>query len=181
MSLLKGRDMTGVKAPKGDFQLLPNGLYMLMITEQEEKENAKKNGHYLMLKTMVMEPEEFDGVTFKDYLNLDNPSVGAVKAAESRLQGYFEATGGQVDDASEMIGIPFIGKVIVVPKKDENGFDSNKIVEWWHIDDDPRAAETKVASVQKPPFGKSFGEDLATEVEAAPVKATPWKRAPKTA
>lgn len=171
MSLLKGRDMTGVKAPKGDFQLLPNGLYMLMITEQEEKENAKKNGHYLMLKTMVMEPEEFDGVCFKDYLNLDNPSIGAVKAAESRLQGYFEATGGQVDDASEMIGIPFIGKVIVVPKKDENGFDSNKIVEWWHLDDDPRGAETKVASVQKP----------ATEAELAPVKATPWKRAPKTA
>ena len=173
MNILQDLDMDGVKVA-GESSLLPNDIYLLMITESETKENSQKTGHYLELTIMAMEPAEFDGVTFKDRLSLDHPNDVAVKIAKSRLKGYFDATGGQVADSSEMHSIPFFGKVVVVPAKDEKGFDSNKITKWWPYEDDPRAAlaeaHKKVEAVTQ---AKDPSEPVSAPTEA---RKLPFKR-----
>lgn len=92
--------------PATDFEPLPAGKYLAVITESQMKPTKSGAGHYLEMTFQVIDGP-FKNRLLWSRLNLDNPNAQAVRIAQGELSAVCRATGVLTPrDSVELHGIP---------------------------------------------------------------------------
>jgi hypothetical protein len=113
-------------APSEALDPVPPGWYNVQIIESEMKATANGNGSYLSLTFQILDGAHANRKVFTN-LNLNNPNAAAVEIAYKQLSAICHAVGViQVQDSTQLHGLPMMAKISVRPAKD--GYDaSNEI------------------------------------------------------
>jgi hypothetical protein len=107
MSDLRGFDAEKVE-PSGDFEPIPAGKYLAVVTESGMKDNKAGNGRYLQLTFEIIEGP-FKGRLQWARLNLEHPNQTAVKIARSQLSALCRAAGVLTpNDSADLHNLPVI-------------------------------------------------------------------------
>ena len=155
MADLHGFDANQVE-PTGDFEPIPAGKYLAVITDSEMKSNKAGTGSLLQLTFQIIEGE-YQNRLIWTRLNLDNPNSVAVQIARADLSAICRAVGvPSPKDSVELHNLPL---VINVRCKKRN--DTGDIVN-----------EIKGYAKREQPT------PVASPSQAAPVNnsSPPWKR-----
>ena len=92
--------------PGGDFEALPAGKYLAMVTASENKPTKSGSGSYLELTFEILEGP-FKGRLLWARLNLQNPNATAVKIARAQLSALCRAVGVMTPrDSVELHNLP---------------------------------------------------------------------------
>jgi hypothetical protein len=115
-------DLTGFNAnnvePTTDFEPIPEGKYLAIITDSEMKPTKSGNGQYLELTFRVV-GGPYENRVLWSLLNLDNPSAQAVQIAQGELSAICRAVGVmQPRDSSELHDIPLTIGVVLKRRAD---------------------------------------------------------------
>ena len=81
-----------VEAAGDGFEVLPQGEYTVVITNDEVKDNKKGNGKLIVLDMKVVEGQ-YTGSNLKDHINLTNPNQDAAKIGQGVLKKVCELCG----------------------------------------------------------------------------------------
>jgi hypothetical protein len=107
MANLAGFDANRVE-PSTDFDPLPAGKYLAVITDSEMKPNKAGTGHFLQLTFQIMEGP-FKNRLLWARLNLDNPNATAVQIARAELSAICRAVGVLApNDSVELHNLPLV-------------------------------------------------------------------------
>lgn len=129
MANLMGFDATKHEPSTGDFEPLPVGEYMAVITASEMKTTRAGDGEYLALTFQVIDGPH-KGRNLWSNLNLKNPSEKAVQIAHGELSAICRAVGVLTPrDSAELHNIPLIVKVKIEARKD-TGEQTNRITSY---------------------------------------------------
>jgi len=124
MANLQGFDANQVE-PTMDFEPLPAGKYVAVITASEMRPTRNGNGSYLELTFQVIEGPH-KGRLIWERLNLDNPNPLTVQIARSELSAICRAVGVmQPKDSCELHNLPLC--ITVKQKTDADGEVRNEI------------------------------------------------------
>ena len=125
MANLNGFDAATVD-PATDFEPLPAGKYLTVITDSQMKPTKSGTGHFLELTFQVIDGP-FKNRLLWARLNLDNPSETAVKIARGQLSALCRAVNVlQPRDSLELHNIPLVIKV-GVKRRDDTGEFTNEV------------------------------------------------------
>ncbi len=106
-------------APTTDFEPIPAGKYLAVITGSEIKPTKSGNGSYLELCFQVLDGPYKNRLLWSR-LNLDNPNRQAVEISRAQLSAICRATGVMTPrDSVELHGIPLL--VTVRCKRRDDG------------------------------------------------------------
>jgi len=112
--------------PATDFEPIPAGKYLAVITDSEMKPTKSGNGNYLELTFQVIDGP-FKGRMLWSRLNLDNPSAQAVQIAQGELSAVCRAVGVmQPKDSIELHNVPLL-VTVKCKKRDDTGDVVNEI------------------------------------------------------
>ena len=151
MATLQGFNANDVE-PATDFEAIPAGKYLAVITETEVKPNKLGTGSYLQLTFQVIEGEYKNRFLWAR-LNLDNPNATAVKIARAELSAICRAVGVMAPgDSVELHDLPLVISV-KCKKRADTGEITNEI----------KGYAKKEAAAGKP-------------VQAAVDTTPPWRR-----
>ena len=104
--------------PNTDFEPIPAGKYVAIITESELKPTKSGNGHYLELTFQIVEGEYANRNVWAR-LNLDNPNKQAVQIARGQLSAICRAVGVlQPKDSVELHNLPLVVHVKCKKRQD---------------------------------------------------------------
>jgi len=107
MADLEGFDANEVE-PTTDFEPIPAGKYLAVITESAFKDTRSKTGQYLQLTFQIIEGE-YEGRFLWARLNLNNPNETAVKIARAELSAVCRAVGVMAPkDSTELHDLPLV-------------------------------------------------------------------------
>lgn len=107
MADLRGFDANTVE-PAGDFEPIPAGKYVAVITESEMKPTKAGTGSYLQLTFQVTEGPHQNRLLWAR-LNLDNPNETARKIAQGELSAICRAVGVLApNDSMELHNLPLV-------------------------------------------------------------------------
>jgi hypothetical protein len=124
MANLNGFNAHNVE-PNADFDPIPAGKYVAVVTNSEMKATKAGNGSFLELTFQVVEGE-FKGRLLWARLNLDNPNTLAVKIARGELSAMCRAVGiMEPKDSCELHNLPLV--ITVKQKTDSDGEVRNEI------------------------------------------------------
>lgn len=158
MADLRGFDANQVD-PSTDFDPLPAGKYLAVITDSEIKPNKAGTGSYLQLTFEVIEGDH-KGRLLWARLNLDNPNATAVQIAKAELSAICRAVGVLApNDSSDLHDLPLVIHVRC-KKRQDTGDITNEVKGY-----SPKASLTEPA---KPAAG-------GTPANGKPT-TPPWKR-----
>lgn len=105
MADLRGFDANTVE-PTTEFDPVPAGKYLAVITESEFKPTKSGNGSYLELTFEILDGH-YKGRKLWSRLNLDNPNDTAVKIARAELSAVCRAVGVMSpNDSVELHNLP---------------------------------------------------------------------------
>ena len=125
MANLNGFNANNVD-PADDFEPIPAGKYLAVITGSEMKPTKSGNGRYLELTFQVLDGGH-KGRLLWSRLNLENPSEQAVQIAQGELSAICRAVGVmQPKDSAELHNLPLLVSV-KCKKRDDNGDMVNEI------------------------------------------------------
>lgn len=125
MADLRGFDANEVE-PTTEFDPIPAGKYLAVITESEMKPTKSGNGTYLQFTLEILEGE-FKGRHLWARLNLDNPNQTAVKIAQAELSAICRAVGVMAPkDSVELHNLPLV--ITVKCKKREDTGDITNVI-----------------------------------------------------
>ena len=125
MATLRGFDANQVE-PASDFDPVPAGKYLAVITESEVKVNKAQNGSYLQLTFQIIEGE-FKNRFLWARLNLDNQNATAVKIARAELSAICRAVGVMApNDSVELHDLPLL-ITVKCKKRPDTGEVTNEI------------------------------------------------------
>jgi hypothetical protein len=125
MANLRGFDANQVE-PANDFEPVPAGKYLAVITESEVKTNKAQNGSYLQLTFQIIDGEYKNRFLWAR-LNLDNSNATAVKIARAELSAICRAVGVMApNDSVELHDLPLVISV-KCKKRTDTGENSNEI------------------------------------------------------
>ncbi|HEV57523.1 MAG TPA: DUF669 domain-containing protein [Phycisphaerales bacterium] len=111
--------------PTTDFEPIPAGKYVAVITASEMKPTKRGDGAYLELTFQVIEGE-FKNRLLWARLNLDNPNPLTVKIARSELSALCRAVGVmEPKDSCELHNLPLA--ITVKQKTDADGELRNEV------------------------------------------------------
>jgi len=111
--------------PSADFEPLPAGKYVAVVTASEMKPTKNGNGSYLELTFQVIEGPH-KGRLVWERLNLDNPNPLTVKIARSELSAICRAVGVmEPKDSCELHNLPLV--ISVKQKTDADGEVRNEV------------------------------------------------------
>lgn len=99
-----------------NFEPLPKGRYLAMISSTEVKPTSNGAGMLLKLEFDILE-SGFEGRKVFDQLNIKNPSEKAEQIGRGMLSALCRALGklGIVDDSTELHDLPLIISVKIEP------------------------------------------------------------------
>jgi hypothetical protein len=101
------------------FGPLPAGNYEMMIVRSDTKPTKRGDGHYLELEMHVLSGDHC-GRRHWERLNLDSPSLQAVKIAQEHLARLCVALGmDEVGDSDELHDKPFYAELGIDKKDDQ--------------------------------------------------------------
>jgi hypothetical protein len=124
MANLNGFNANNVE-PMTEFEPIPAGKYLAVITASEMKPTKSGNGSFLELTLQVVEGQ-FKGRLLWERLNLDNPNPLTVKIARSELAAICRAVGVmEPRDSCELHNLPLV--VSVKQKTDADGEMRNEV------------------------------------------------------
>lgn len=107
MADLRGFDANNVE-PAGDFEPIPAGKYLAVITDSEMKPTKAGTGSYLQLTFQVIDGEYRNRLLWAR-LNLDNPNDTARKIAQGELSAICRAVGVMAPrDSVELHNLPLV-------------------------------------------------------------------------
>ena len=107
MADLRGFDANTVE-PAGDFDPIPAGKYLAVITESEMKPTKAGTGNYLQLTFQIIEGPYANRLLWAR-LNLDNPNETARKIAQGELSAICRAVGVlSPNDSVELHNLPLV-------------------------------------------------------------------------
>lgn len=107
MADLHGFDANQVE-PTGDFEPIPAGKYLAVITDSEMKPNKAGTGSLLQLTLQVIEGE-YQNRLLWTRLNLDHPNAVAVQIARADLSAICRAVGVfSPRDSVELHNLPLV-------------------------------------------------------------------------
>lgn len=123
-------DLNGFNAndvdPAADFEAIPAGKYLAIITESGMKSTKSGNGSYLELVFQVIDGEH-KGRLLWARLNLDNPNSLTVQIARSELSAICRAVGVmQPKDSVELHNLPLL-VTVKCKKRQDTGEITNEI------------------------------------------------------
>jgi hypothetical protein len=154
MADLRGFDANTVE-PAGDFEPIPAGKYLAVITESEMKPTKAGTGNYLQLTFQILEGPYQNRLLWAR-LNLDNPNETTRKIAQGELSAICRAVGVLApNDSIELHNLPLVIHVRC-KKRNDTGEITNEVK------------------------GYSKKESPAATAASAPAKdksTPPWKRA----
>ncbi len=104
------------KENTGSASKVPSGDYVVICTSTEEKENSKKNGHFIINEYEIQEGE-YAGEKLIDRINFDNPNETARNIAFATLKALGKAINIEPLANTEQL----IGKRIIAKVKNEEG------------------------------------------------------------
>ena len=111
--------------PDAGFDPVPAGDYPVVVTDSEMKPTKAGTGHYLQLTLQVIDGQA-KGRLIWYRLNIQNPNATAQEIGLRQLSALCHAVGKlQVQDSTELHGIPFVARVIV--REDPNYGPSNEV------------------------------------------------------
>lgn len=144
-------------APLAEYTVLPEGQYLVEITQSQYKQTKAGDGNYLELEYTVLDGEH-KGSLHWDRLCLDHPSPKATKRANAALSAVCHAIGVMsFRDTVELHQIPF--QISVRNRTDDNGRVSAEVAGYA-----PRPTFTASA----PPNQTTAGRDPGTNPWARP-------------
>jgi hypothetical protein len=124
MANLNGFNANNVE-PTSDFEPIPAGKYLAVITASEMKPTKAGNGSFLELTFEIVEGE-CKGRKLWARLNLDNPNPLAVKIARSELSAICRAVDVmEPKDSTALHNLPLV--ITVKQKADAEGEIRNEI------------------------------------------------------
>ncbi len=125
MADLYGFDANAVE-PSREFEPVPAGKYLAVITESEMKENKAGTGHYLQFTFEVIDGPHKGRILWAR-LNLDNPNATAVQIAKAELSAVCRAVGVLApNDSTELHDLPLVIHV-KCKKRPDTGEITNEI------------------------------------------------------
>jgi hypothetical protein len=125
MADLRGFDANQVE-PTSDFEPIPAGKYLAVITDSEMKPTKAGTGSYLQLTFQVIEGPYANRLLWAR-LNLDNPNDTARKIAQSELSALCRAVGVLApNDSVELHNLPLMIHVRC-KKRSDTGEITNEI------------------------------------------------------
>ena len=125
MANLSGFDANQIE-PTSDFEALPAGKYVAMITESELKPTKSGAGNYLQLTFEILEGP-YKGRIIWSRLNLNNPNATTVQIAQRELSSICRAVGVMTPgDSVELHNLP-LEIIVKCKKRDDNGDVTNEI------------------------------------------------------
>ncbi len=158
MANLSGFDANTVE-PADDFEPIPAGKYVAVITDSEMKPTKTGNGSYLQLTFQVLEGPCANRFLWAR-LNLDNSNATARKIAQQDLSSICRAVGVLVpNDSAELHNLPLV--INVRCKK--------------RADTDELTNEIKGFSKKESPAAPQPAP-AAPVVNGTPASTPPWKR-----
>jgi hypothetical protein len=156
MADLGGFDPTQVE-PANDFDPIPAGKYLAVITDSEMKDTKSGTGEYLNLAFEIIEGEH-KGRHLWARLNLHNPNATAVKIARAELSAICRAVNVMAPrDSVDLHNLPLL-ITIKCKKRPDTGEVVNEIKGY--------APKDQPAPASAPP---------AAPAKSAPT-TPPWKR-----
>lgn len=136
--------------PLGNFEPIPLGEYMVVISASEIKETKEKKGKYLQFTYDIIEGEYKNRKVF-DRLNIVNESETAQEIAQRALSAICRAVGIlHPKNSEELHDKPFVVKVGIRPAKGE--YQASNVVKGYKKADGSPVSET---TEEKPKDKKS--------------------------
>jgi hypothetical protein len=152
MADLCGFDANQVE-PSKDFEPIPPGKYVAVITESEMKPNKAGTGSLLQLTFQIIEGPAANRLLWTR-LNLDNPNATAVKIARGELSAICRAVGVLApNDSFELHDLPLVIHVRC-KKRTDTGEITNEIKGFSKKETQPPAAPAPAAN-STPPWKRS--------------------------
>lgn len=159
MANLNGFDANQVE-PTGDFDPVPAGKYLAVITASEMKPTKSGSGSFLQLQFEILEGEH-KGRLLWARLNLDNPNATAVTIARAELSAICRAVGVLAPkDSVELHNLPLVIHV-KCKKRDDTGDITNEVRGY-----SPKNAEPPAATKPSAPSANGVANN----------STPPWKR-----
>lgn len=153
MADLSGFDANQVE-PTGDFEPIPAGKYLAVITDSEMKANKAGTGSLLQMTFQVTEGDYKNRLLWAR-LNLDHPNAVAVQIARADLSAICRAVGVLApSDSVELHNLPLVINVRC-KKRSDTGEITNEIKGYSKKDQPPPAAGAAPANGSTPPWKRS--------------------------
>ena len=125
MANLNGFNAANVE-PAVDFEPIPAGKYLAVITASEMKPTKTGSGTFLELTFQVIEGQYKNRMLWSR-LNLDNPNAQAVQIAQAELSAICRAVGVITPkDSIELHNLPLL-VTVKVKKREDTGYLVNEI------------------------------------------------------
>jgi hypothetical protein len=117
MADLRGFDANQVE-PTSEFDPIPTGKYLAVITDSETKANKAGTGQYLLLTFQILDGPHKNRKLWSR-LNIDHPNAQAVQIARAELSAVCRAVGVLApNDSLELHDLPLVIHVKVVKRAD---------------------------------------------------------------
>lgn len=137
--------------PATEFEPIPAGKYMAVITESEMKSTKSGNGSYLELTFQVI-GGEYKGRLLWSRLNLENPKPLTVQIAKAELSAICRAVGVmQPKDSIELHNLPLL-VTVKCRKRDDTGEITNEIKAYGKKD--AGIGQPQQSAVNTPPWAR---------------------------
>ena len=150
MADLHGFDANQVE-PSQDFEPIPAGKYLAVVTESEMKPTKAGNGQYLQLTFEVLDGP-YKGRKLWARLNLDNPNAQAVQIARAELSAVCRAVGVLAPkDSAELHDLPLVIHV-KCRKREDTGEITNEIRGYARKETPPPASNASPQANSTPPW-----------------------------
>ena len=119
MPSLQGFDADTVE-PMNEFEPIPVGKYLAVITDSEFKPTKAGNGEYLQLTFEIIDGD-YKGRLLWARLNLDNPNPAAVKIAKAELAAICKAVSvPRPNESSDLHNLPMLIDVRLKKRSDSD-------------------------------------------------------------
>lgn len=146
-------DLNGFNAhevePTTEFDPLPAGKYLTVITDSEYKPTKSGSGHYLQLAFQVIEGP-YKGRFIWSRLNLDNANATAVQIARAELSALCRAVGVMTPrDSVELHNLPLV-ITVKCKKRDDTDEITNEIK--GYAKKEAAAGQPQQAAASTPPW-----------------------------
>jgi hypothetical protein len=153
MADLRGFDANTVE-PAGDFDPIPAGKYLAVITESEMKPTKAGTGNYLQLTFQVIDGPYANRLLWAR-LNLDNPNDTARKIAQGELSAICRAVGVLApNDSVELHNLPLLIHVRC-KKRSDTGEITNEVKGYSKKESPAAPSNNAPAAKTTPPWKRS--------------------------
>jgi hypothetical protein len=137
--------------PSQDFEPIPAGKYLAVITESEKKPTKSGDGQYLQFTFQVLEGP-YKGRLVWARLNLNHPNPTTVQISRQQLSAICRAVGVmQPGDSVDLHNIPLVITVKLKQRKDTGDL-TNEIRGFAKREGAPSSAQPAQATNPTPPW-----------------------------